>query len=110
MKLWHGKEAVLQWDRAWERTTGWESEGGRTMDVTTDTSYERYLEETESDSEQEGDRILVRVSSGNWRTVRQGWLEACIAKVDHWVVMTRKGNISTEQTRALEQYKKLIGR
>jgi hypothetical protein len=80
LKLWHGKEAVPQWDRAWERTTTWESEGGRTLDwtitselrrsrelklmvrahtLTADPSYERYLEETESDSVQEGDRILV---------------------------------------------------
>jgi hypothetical protein len=63
LKPWHGKEAVLQWDRAWERTTTWESEGGRTLDwtvtselrrsrelklmvrahaLTSDPSYERY--------------------------------------------------------------------
>jgi hypothetical protein len=34
LKLWHRKEAVLQWDRAWERTTTWESAGGRTLDWT----------------------------------------------------------------------------
>jgi hypothetical protein len=80
LNLWHGMEAVLQWDRAWERTTTWISEGGRTLDwtitselrwsrelklmvrahtLTADPSYERYLEETESDIVQEGDRILL---------------------------------------------------
>jgi hypothetical protein len=33
----------------------------RAHTLTADPSYERYLEETESDSVQEGDRILVSV-------------------------------------------------
>jgi hypothetical protein len=116
LKLWLGKGAVLQWDRAWERTTTWESEGGRTLDwtitselrwsrelklmvrahtLTADPSYERYLEETESDSVQEGDWILVSLQEIGVQH-RQSWLEACIAKAGHWVVIARKGDISTE--------------
>jgi hypothetical protein len=110
LKLWHGKEAVLQWDRAWERTTPWESEGGRTLGwtitlelrrirelklmvrahtLTADPSYERYLEEPESDRVQEGDRILVSLQEVGGQH-RQSWLEACIAKAGHWLVIARK--------------------
>jgi len=32
LELWHGKEAVHQWDRAWERTTTWELEEGERWD------------------------------------------------------------------------------
>ena len=41
LKLWHGKEAVYQWDRTWERTTTWELEGGRTLDWTLTTGLLR---------------------------------------------------------------------
>jgi hypothetical protein len=81
----------------------------RAHTLTADPSYERYLEVTESDSVQEGDRILVALQEIGGQH-RQSWLEACIAKAGHWVVIARKGDISTEQTRALKQHWKLIGR
>ena len=41
---------------------------------------------------------------------RQSWMDACIEKADHWVMIARKGDVSTEQIRALEQHGKLAGR
>jgi hypothetical protein len=81
----------------------------RAHTLTSDPSYERYLEKTESDRVQEGDRILVSLQEIGGQH-RQSWLEACIVKAGHWVVIAKKGDISTEQTRALEQHGKLIGR
>ena len=41
---------------------------------------------------------------------RHSWMDACIEKGDHWVMIARKGDVSTEQIRALEQHGKLAGR
>ncbi len=100
LKLWYGPEAANKWDREWERTTSWESEGGRTLDwtltlelrrgllsrglklmvrahtLTADPSYEQYLEEHEATgfSKEIGSWFLCRKSVGN--TDRAGWTPA----------------------------------
>jgi ribonuclease HI len=130
LKLWCGNAAVQEWDEAWERTAKWELGGGRTLDwsitselrrsrelqmmvrahtLTADPSYERYLGEEESSSVKEGDRILVPLQEIGTQC-RQSWVQACIEKAGHWVVIARKEDISMEQVRALEQHGKLIRR
>ena len=130
LKLWHGAEAANKWDREWERTTSWDSEGGRILDwtltselrrsrglklmvrahtLTADPSYEQYLEERESNRVQQGDRIMVPLQEIGGQ-YRHSWMDACIEKGDHWVMIARKGDVSTEQIRALEQHGKLAGR
>jgi ribonuclease HI len=77
--------------------------------LTADPSYEQYLEEHESNRVQQGDRIMVPLLEIGGK-YRQSWMDACIEKTDHWVMIARKGDISTEQIRALEQHGKLAGR
>jgi hypothetical protein len=130
LKLWCGNAAVQQWDEAWERTAKLELGGGRTLDwsitselrrsrelqmmvrahtLTADPSYERYLGEDESSNVKDGDRILVPLQEIGTQ-YRQNWVQACIEKAGHWVVIARKEDISMEQVRALEQHEKLIRR
>ena len=77
--------------------------------LTADPSYEQYLEEHESNRVQQGDRIMVPLQEIGGQ-YRQSWMDACIEKADHWVMIARKGGVSTEQIRALEQHGKLAGR
>jgi len=81
----------------------------RAHTFTADPSYEQYLKEHESNRVQQGDRIMVPLQEIGGQ-YRQSWMDACIEKADHWVMIARKGGVSTEQIRALEQHGKLAGR
>jgi hypothetical protein len=80
----------------------------RAHTLTADPSYEQYLEEQESNRVQQGDRIMVPLQEIGGQ-YRQNWMDACIEKADHRVMIARKGDVSTEQIRALEQHGKLAG-
>jgi hypothetical protein len=74
----------------------------RAHTLTADPSYERYLGEEESSSVKEGDRILVPLQEIGTQC-RQSWVQACIEKAGHWVVIARKEDISMETGTSLEQ-------
>ena len=72
----------------------------RAHTLTADPSYERYLGEDESSSVKDGDRILVPLQEIGTQ-YRQNWVQACIEKAGHWVVIARKEDISMEQVRVV---------
>ena len=72
----------------------------RAHTLTADPSYERYLGEDESSSVKDGDRILVPLQEIGTQ-YRQSWVQACIEKAGHWVVIARKEDISMEQVRVV---------
>jgi len=58
----------------------------RAHTLTADPSYEQYLEEHESNRVQQGDRIMVPLKEIGGQ-YRQSWMDACIEKADHWVMI-----------------------
>ena len=130
LKHWNHDKAILEWDKEWRRTVEWENKGGRTLNwtvssslmqsreltttvrahtLTVDPSFESYLKETESAQVGKQSRILVPLHEIDKR-YREEWIKACVEQANHWIVVTRKEDLSSQQIRALDNKGKLIRR
>ena len=130
LKHWNHDKAVMEWNKEWRRTVEWENEGGRTLNwtvssslmqsreltttvrahaLTADPSVASYPQATESAQAGKQSSILVPLYEIDKR-YREAWIKACLEQANHWVVITRKEDLSSQQIRDLDTKGKLIRR